>query len=102
MAGPKKAGRSVRWFYAVVALGFGLIGMGAWQLRMRQVRKEVAAVFGERLRLSREIHDTLLQSLSICEETVEVHLKHIFTKLDVHDRTSAVYVALRRGIVHIG
>ena len=40
--------------------------------------------------------------LSISEETVHVHLKHIFTKLDVHDRTAAVYVALRRGIIHIG
>jgi DNA-binding NarL/FixJ family response regulator len=41
-------------------------------------------------------------SLSIAEETVEVHMKNIFTKLDVHDRTAAVYVALRRGIIHIG
>ncbi|MEQ1574341.1 MAG: response regulator transcription factor [Vicinamibacterales bacterium] len=41
-------------------------------------------------------------SLAISEETVEVHLKHIFTKLGVHDRTAAVYVALRRGIVHVG
>lgn len=39
--------------------------------------------------------------LSIREETVEVHLKNIFTKLDVHDRTAAVYVALRRGILHV-
>jgi DNA-binding NarL/FixJ family response regulator len=41
-------------------------------------------------------------TLSISEETVEAHLKNIFTKLDVHDRTAAVYVALRRGILHIG
>jgi two-component system NarL family response regulator len=40
--------------------------------------------------------------LSISEETVQVHLKNIFSKLGVHDRTAAVYVALRRGIVHIG
>ena len=39
--------------------------------------------------------------LKISEETVEVHLKNIFTKLDVHDRTAAVYVALRRGILHV-
>ena len=31
----------------------------------------------------------------------QVHLKNIFTKLDVHDRTAAVYVALRRGIIHV-
>lgn len=39
--------------------------------------------------------------MSIAEETVEVHLKNIFTKLGVHDRTAAVYVALRRGIIHV-
>ncbi|MEQ1907591.1 MAG: response regulator transcription factor [Vicinamibacterales bacterium] len=41
-------------------------------------------------------------SLAISEETVGVHVKHIFAKLGVHDRTAAVYVALRRGIIHIG
>ena len=40
-------------------------------------------------------------TLEIREETVEVHLKNIFTKLDVHDRTAAVRVALRRGIIHL-
>lgn len=52
-----------RWFYSACVLALGLCAMGAWRLRMRQVRKELAAVFGERIRLSREIHDTLLQSL---------------------------------------
>ena len=40
-------------------------------------------------------------ALDISTETVEVHLKNIFTKLDVHDRTAAVRVALRRGIIHL-
>ena len=52
-----------RWFYSVCALALALLGMGAWQLRLRQARKELALVYGERLRLSREIHDTLMQSL---------------------------------------
>lgn len=39
--------------------------------------------------------------LDISEETVPVHLKNIFAKLGVSERTSAVNVALRRGIVHI-
>jgi DNA-binding NarL/FixJ family response regulator len=39
--------------------------------------------------------------LGISEETVPVHLKHIFSKLKVNERTAAVNVALRRGIVHI-
>ena len=39
--------------------------------------------------------------LGIREVTVEVHLRNVFTKLDVHDRTAAVRVALRRGIIHL-
>jgi len=39
--------------------------------------------------------------LGISEETVHVHLKNIFAKLKVNERTAAVNVALRRGIVHI-
>ena len=39
--------------------------------------------------------------LHLSEETVPVHLKNIFAKLKVNERTAAVNVALRRGIVHI-
>ena len=39
--------------------------------------------------------------LGISEETVPVHLKSIFIKLNVNDRMSAVNVAVRRGIVHL-
>ena len=39
--------------------------------------------------------------LGLSEETVPVHLKNIFAKLRVNERTAAVNVALRRGIVHI-
>jgi signal transduction histidine kinase len=47
----------------------GLLGLvaaglwGGWRLRLRTVRREIALVFAERTRVSREIHDTLLQSL---------------------------------------
>jgi DNA-binding NarL/FixJ family response regulator len=40
-------------------------------------------------------------SLGITQETVQTHIKRLFTKLDVHDRTAAVMVALSRGIVHM-
>lgn len=40
-------------------------------------------------------------SLDLSEETVRGHLKSIFTKLAVNDRTAAVNVALRRGILHV-
>ncbi|MEP7342813.1 MAG: response regulator transcription factor [Acidobacteriota bacterium] len=39
--------------------------------------------------------------LNIAEDTVKVHVKNIFDKLDVHDRTQAVTVALQRGIIHL-
>jgi two-component system NarL family response regulator len=39
--------------------------------------------------------------LGISEETVQVHLRNVFTKLNVKERTAAVNVALRRGTVHI-
>jgi two-component system NarL family response regulator len=39
--------------------------------------------------------------LGIAERTVAVHLNNIFAKFHVNERTAAVNVALRRGIVHI-
>jgi DNA-binding NarL/FixJ family response regulator len=35
------------------------------------------------------------------EETVKVHLKHVLQKLRVSDRTEAVTLAVRRGLIHI-
>lgn len=40
-------------------------------------------------------------ALGVSEGTVQVHLRNIFSKLGVHDRTQAMGVALRRGIVHL-
>ena len=39
--------------------------------------------------------------LKISDETVQGHVKNILAKLSVHDRTEAVAVAVRRGIVHL-
>jgi DNA-binding NarL/FixJ family response regulator len=39
--------------------------------------------------------------LSLSEDTVKAHLKSIFAKLDVADRTHAVTVAARRGVIEI-
>jgi DNA-binding NarL/FixJ family response regulator len=41
-------------------------------------------------------------TLGISEETAQVHVRNVFAKLKVQDRTAAVNVALRRGIIHIG
>ena len=39
--------------------------------------------------------------LFITEETVKVHVKHIMEKLGAKDRTEAVAIALRRGIIQL-
>jgi len=40
-------------------------------------------------------------TLSISEDTARTHIKSIFSKFHVHDRTAALAEAVRRGIVHI-
>ena len=68
--------------------------MGSEKLSERelQVLKEMAA--GKR---NKEIG----AELSIAEDTVKMHVKNILEKLQVNDRTEAVTVALRRGILHL-
>lgn len=68
--------------------------MGSEKLSERelQVLKEIAA--GKR---NKEIG----AELSIAEDTVKMHVKNILEKLQVNDRTEAVTVALRRGILHL-
>ena len=39
--------------------------------------------------------------LSISEETVKAHLRNILEKLAARDRTQAVAIAIRRGIIHL-
>ena len=41
------------------------------------------------------------EKLRISEETVKVHLKHIMEKLGASDRTEAVTIAVRRGIIRL-
>jgi signal transduction histidine kinase len=52
-----------RSFYVGSAVLVGLLAAGIVKLRIRMMQREFAAVLGERLRLSRELHDTLLQNL---------------------------------------
>ena len=40
-------------------------------------------------------------SLYIAEDTVKTHVKNLFAKLDVHDRTDAAVKAIRRGLVRL-
>jgi DNA-binding NarL/FixJ family response regulator len=41
------------------------------------------------------------QAIGRMDETVKIHLKNIFVKLGVADRTEAVTVALARGLIHL-
>ena len=43
----------------------------------------------------------IANALFISEETVKVHIKHIMEKLGANDRTEAVAIGLRRGIIHL-
>ena len=43
----------------------------------------------------------IAEILKISEETVKVHLKHIMDKLGAKDRTQAIAIAVRRGIIQL-
>jgi DNA-binding NarL/FixJ family response regulator len=43
----------------------------------------------------------IAELLFISEETVKVHVKHIMDKLGAKDRTQAIAIAVRRGIIHL-
>lgn len=43
----------------------------------------------------------IAEKLFITEETVKVHIKHIMEKLDASDRTQAVAIGVRRGIIQL-
>ena len=43
----------------------------------------------------------IAEKLFIAEETVKVHIKHIMDKLGASDRTQAVAIGVRRGIIHL-
>lgn len=43
----------------------------------------------------------IAEKLFITEETVKVHIKHIMEKLGANDRTQAVAIGIRRGIIHL-
>jgi two-component system NarL family response regulator len=40
-------------------------------------------------------------AISVCEDTVKAHLKTLFAKLKVRDRTEAAISAIQHGIVHL-
>jgi DNA-binding NarL/FixJ family response regulator len=43
----------------------------------------------------------IAEKLFISEGTVKVHIQHIMEKLGANDRTQAITIAVRRGIIHL-
>jgi DNA-binding NarL/FixJ family response regulator len=75
----------------------------ATRLASREIHTSLTAREVEVLKLIAEGYRNkeIAELLAITEVTVQVHVRHILAKLDVKDRTAAVTVALRRGIIHI-
>ncbi len=66
--------------------------------------KETRVLSDRELRVLQELTNgsstkEIAETLFVSEETVKSHLKHIFRKLKVRDRTEAVAEAFRRGLV---
>lgn len=77
-----------------------------------EVAARLAAHLGEESLTSREMevlrliqdgrrNKQIADDLTISETTVNFHIKNIVDKLQANDRTHAVTIALRRGILHI-
>jgi DNA-binding NarL/FixJ family response regulator len=68
--------------------------MGEESLTAREVEVLARIAGGNRNR-------DIAEQLFISEETVKVHIKHIMEKLGANDRTQAVAIAVRRGIIQL-
>ena len=66
--------------------------LGQESLTAREVQVLMKVAEGNR-------NQDIAAQLGISEETVKVHLKHIMEKLDAKDRTQAITIAIRRGII---
>jgi DNA-binding NarL/FixJ family response regulator len=63
---------------------------------LSQRERQVLELMAEGLR-----NKEIAAALGISADTTGMHVKNIYTKLNVHDRTAAVAKAIRRGIIHI-
>ena len=83
------------WFYTVCVMGLAAAVWGAWRLRLAQIRQQFTLLLGERVRLSREIHDTLLQSLV----GVTLQLDQIASDIDgPRETTRDQFVRMRKQV----
>ncbi len=52
------------WFWPLIALAVAGLGWLAYQLRIRRLRERYDLILAERIRIARELHDTLIQGFS--------------------------------------
>jgi len=93
----------VRVIREVVAGGRALPAAVAQRLADRMLVPDLTARELDVLRLIAKgmRNKEIAAELGIGEETARGHVKNILAKLGLHDRTEAVAVAVKRGIVHI-
>jgi DNA-binding NarL/FixJ family response regulator len=113
---------------AIAALRAGAAGYLLKNMLRKELTEAIRAVHAGRRRISAEIaaeiaehatdsalsereievlrcvstgsaNKTIAAQLGITEETVKAHMKSIFAKLDAQDRTHAVAIAIKRGIL---
>ena len=63
---------------------------------LSQREQQVLELMAEGMR-----NEEIAAALGISGDTAGMHVKNLYTKLDVHDRTAAVAKAIRRGIIRI-
>src|SRR5438093_2203665 len=91
----------------------GIRGVHAGKKRIpKEIATQIAEHLGEETLTERETevlrrvaggnrNRDIAEQLFISEETVKVHIKHIMEKLYASDRTQAVAIAVRRGIIQL-
>lgn len=80
------------WFRGGALIAGALVLMLAWRSRVARIRHELSIVEEERARVSREIHDTLLQSLV----GTALHLDHMADELEPTQPTLSLRLARTR------
>jgi signal transduction histidine kinase/ligand-binding sensor domain-containing protein len=81
------------WWFMTGCVGLaGLMAWSAWQLRLRQLRRQFAVVFAERARMGRELHDTVLQDLV----GVALHFDELASTVGTKEPATGQIIRLRR------